>query len=29
MSKGIVLAVAGIWVILQVTKGGLVSRLGL
>ena len=29
MSSGIVLAVAGVWVILQVTKGGLLSRLGL
>lgn len=29
MSKGIVLTVAGLWVILQVTKGGLVARLGL
>ena len=29
MSKGIVLVIAGVWVIFQVTKGGLLGRLGL
>jgi hypothetical protein len=29
MTSGIVLVVAGLWVIFQVTKGGLVDRLGL
>lgn len=29
MSKGIVLGLAGVWIILQVTKGGLLDRLGL
>ena len=29
MSKGIVLGVVGVWLILQVTKGGLLGRLGL
>jgi hypothetical protein len=29
MSKGIVLVVAGVWIILQVVKGGLLDHLGL
>ena len=29
MSKGIVVAIAGIWLIFQTTKGGLVKRVGL
>jgi hypothetical protein len=29
MSKGILLVLAGVWIILQTTKGGLVNRLGL
>jgi len=29
VSSSILLAVAGIWLILQITKGGLISRIGL
>lgn len=29
MTSGILLIAAGLWIILQVTKGGLVQRLGL
>lgn len=29
MSSGIVAVLAGLWIILQTTKGGLVTRLGL
>lgn len=29
MTKGVLLAAAGVWVILQVSKGGLLDRLGL
>lgn len=29
MSTGIVVALAGIWLILQTTKGGLIQRVGL
>lgn len=29
MSKGILLSVAGIWVVLQITKGGLLEHLGI
>lgn len=29
MSGAILLAVAGVWVILQITKGGLLGRIGL
>lgn len=29
MTAGILLLLAGVWVILQTTKGGLVGRLGL
>lgn len=29
MSKGVVMIVAGVWLILQTAKGGLVKRLGL
>ncbi len=29
MSSGIVMVIAGVWLILQVTNGGLLTRLGL
>lgn len=29
MSSGVVMVIAGVWLILQVTKGGLLTRLGL
>lgn len=29
MTKGALLFVAGVWLILQITKGGLLDRLGL
>lgn len=29
MSSGLVLLLAGVWVLFQVTKGGLVARVGL
>lgn len=29
MSSGVVMVLVGVWIILQTTKGGLVTRLGL